>query len=126
MGLNDRDYMRNQNPRDEDLFETVSGKVAGNWKLIAAIVIVLVGFFLFLNVRRHFLTPTSSRPVDINSASKDQIIHIPHINEAVADAIIQARPYSSVDDVLRAYGVGQKRLEWLRPYIFVTTNELVQ
>ena len=114
--------MRNHEPQGEDLPEVVSRWVFRRWKWLAGLAVAVIVCVLLLALNKFLGTPTPTKPVDINTATREQLAHIPHIREPVADAIIQARPYSSVEDVTRAYGVGPKTLEWLRPYIFVATN----
>jgi len=40
------------------------------------------------------------KPLDVNSASKDQLMSLPGLNEAEADRVIAARPYSAPGDLL--------------------------
>jgi len=56
--------------------------------------------------------------VDLNTASRDELVALPGVGEAIADKIIAGRPYNSVDD-LRRVGVGAKTLERLRPLVTV-------
>ncbi len=48
--------------------------------------------------------------VDINSASKEELMEIYGVGETIAQRIIEARPFSSLDDLLRVKGIGEKRL----------------
>src|SRR5699024_1954379 len=49
--------------------------------------------------------------VDINSASFDEVQKIIHIGEARAELLIEARPYTSVDDLTRINGIGPARID---------------
>ncbi len=60
-----------------------------------------------------------AEPVDLNNAARDTLMQLPGVGEATANAIISARPYQSVDDILRVPGIGKKRLETLRPWVRV-------
>lgn len=53
--------------------------------------------------------------VSINSASKTALTAVKGISAVIAVAIIAARPYASLDDLIRAKGVGPKLLEKIRP-----------
>lgn len=55
--------------------------------------------------------------VNVNRATLAELITLPRISERVAKAIIDGRPYSSVDDLIRVYGIGPKTLENIRPFV---------
>lgn len=57
--------------------------------------------------------------VDINTATAAQLRTVKGIGEKKAEAIIEGRPYSSVDDLDRVKGVGAKTLEKWREYLCV-------
>ena len=52
--------------------------------------------------------------LDINSATKVQLMELPGIGEQIAERIIDYRmengPYSATDDLLNVEGIGQKKL----------------
>ncbi len=57
--------------------------------------------------------------LDINTASRDELMSLPGIGEVTANAIIEKRPYRRVDDLLRVRGIGPKLLDKLRPGVAV-------
>lgn len=66
-----------------------------------------------------------SRPIDINKASKQELMRLPGIGEVMAERIITARkerPFETPEDLLRVPGIGKKKLEQLRPYIRAGTQ----
>ncbi len=61
--------------------------------------------------------------IDINQASPEELISVPGINRVLAERVIQARPFSSVDDLRRVRGIGAQSLEKLRPYLTCRSDE---
>lgn len=61
--------------------------------------------------------------IDINTADKTTLQQLPGIGAALAERIIEERtdngPYVSVDDLTRVSGIGESKLETLRPYVTV-------
>ena len=55
--------------------------------------------------------------IDINSASLNELDSLPGIGPALAQAIFQARPFDSVEELARVHGIGRKTIERLRPLI---------
>jgi len=50
-------------------------------------------------------------PVSVNTASAAELAAVKGISKALAEAIVAARPYARLDDLLRAKGIGAKLLE---------------
>ena len=51
-------------------------------------------------IREGLTRPSSEHPLDLNSASKSQVMSLPGIDDSAADRIIAARPYSSEHELL--------------------------
>ena len=51
-------------------------------------------------VREGLERPSSDHPLDLNSASKTQLLSLPGITDDAADRIIAARPYSNTHELL--------------------------
>ena len=69
-------------------------------------------------------TPSSKKPViNINTATKKDLMKLPGIGEAYAERIISYRqdfgPFTSVEQLRRVKGIGKTRVERLRPYVTV-------
>jgi len=60
------------------------------------------------------------KPLDINTASIDELQTIKGIGPVIAARIVAGRPYKSVDELEKIRGIGPKTLEKIRPYVLVT------
>lgn len=49
--------------------------------------------------------------IDVNSASKEELLNIIHIGDSRADGLITLRPFSSLDDLVRISGIGDGRVQ---------------
>ena len=63
------------------------------------------------------------KPVNINTATSEELQQVPGIGPATAEKILQMRKsygaFKSVDDLLAIRGLGRKRLEKMRKYLVV-------
>src|SRR5205809_5916853 len=64
-----------------------------------------------------------TKPVNINTATSEELQQVPGIGPATAEKILQMRKsygaFKSVDDLLAIRGLGPKRLEKMRKYLTV-------
>ncbi len=51
-------------------------------------------------VREGLTRPSADKPLDLNHASKGQLLGLPGVDDATADRIIAGRPYSSEHELL--------------------------
>jgi comEA protein len=62
-------------------------------------------------------------PVDLNAATRSDLMELPGIGAVTADRILQYRsehgPFASVDDLRKIKGISRKKLDKLRPAITV-------
>lgn len=62
-------------------------------------------------------------PLDVNTATKEQLMAVPGIGETYADRIINYREeygdFDSLDELLNVQGIGEKRLESFSEYLAV-------
>jgi competence protein ComEA len=62
-------------------------------------------------------------PININTATSEQLQEVPGIGPATAEKILQMRKsygaFKSVDDLLSIKGIGKKRLDKMRKYLTV-------
>jgi len=55
--------------------------------------------------------------LDVNKATKDELVALPGIDEVRAEAIIASRPFAGSYDLLRVPGIGPSTLKEIYPYI---------
>src|SRR4051812_43022597 len=57
--------------------------------------------------------------VDINNAPRETIETLPGVGPKLAQEIIAGRPYKTIDELDRVKGIGEKKLQQLRPRVFI-------
>lgn len=64
-----------------------------------------------------------ARPIDLNRATLQQLEELPGVGPVMAHSILKFRrqsgPFERVDDLLAIRGISRRRLEKIRPYVFV-------
>jgi competence ComEA-like helix-hairpin-helix protein len=61
----------------------------------------------------------ADRRVNLNTATAEELRQLPGIGQALAAAIVEARPFGAVDELRRARGIGARRLAALREWCVV-------
>lgn len=99
------------------------------WKRIAVVVGVVAG----LAVAGMSAVPASATDkapaaaaavmgkINVNSATAEQLAALPGVGEVTAKAIVDYRqmngPFKTVDDLMEVKGIGEKKLEAIRPLV---------
>lgn len=55
--------------------------------------------------------------ISINSAAADELDELPGVGPVMASRIIEERPYSRLEELLRVKGIGEKTLDRLRAHV---------
>lgn len=67
--------------------------------------------------------PSAAGLVNINTATTDELVSLPGVGPATAQAIIEDRaahgPFSSAEDLMRVSGIGEKRFEKMKSRITI-------
>ena len=65
-----------------------------------------------------------ARPVDLNSASAEELAELPGVGPALAERIIEFRkkngPFRRAEDLLKVRGIGEKSFQKIRPHVKLT------
>ncbi|MCK4467934.1 MAG: helix-hairpin-helix domain-containing protein [Desulfobacterales bacterium] len=62
---------------------------------------------------------SSDSLLDLNTASKEELMSIKEIGSIIAERIMASRPYKTIDGLIKVKGIGPKKLEKIRPYVVV-------
>ena len=94
------------------------------WRRLFLYVLVSLCLVLFLSAAVNAgKKKPPAKPVNINTATSEELQQVPGIGPATAQKILQMRksygPFKSVDDLLAIRGLGQKRLDKMRKYLTV-------
>ena len=112
--------------------ETVQNRILIGVALLLAAAIIGYQAFFGPEITRPvgvsvYSEPVSSRgdwPVPLNSATLEELDTLPGIGPVTAQAILDYReangPFSSLDELTNVYGIGEKTLEKIRPYLVLS------
>jgi competence ComEA-like helix-hairpin-helix protein len=124
MGIEDRDYMRGSS-------SGVAPKILGmaRWQF-ALCLIVIIGFVVWKSgavdklfkdkdkkEQKQSKGSTFTGTVNVNTATKEELKALPDVDGKIADDIIKRRPYKALEDLMEVKGIGQKKLDKLRPHL---------
>jgi competence protein ComEA len=97
----------------------MSGKLVHRFVAI----IFLSALAAFASVDSFAQKRPPANPVDLNSATVEQLEQLPGVGPSTAKAIVRFREKSGrfqrVEDLLAVHGISQNKLEKLRPYVTV-------
>ncbi len=88
-------------------------------KGMTVVIIVLLGVALIAFTWWKKTHDPRTMIMDLNKATKDQLVGLPNVGPVTADAIIAGRPYKDVEDLKKIKGIGEKHFENIRPRVKV-------
>ena len=69
------------------------------------------------NVPSESENPDQVRRINVNVASEKELKRLSGVGGAIARRLIDARPFSAIDDLLKVKGIGTKNLREIAPFI---------
>lgn len=76
---------------------------------------------LFVLIAWLAVSAVAAEPrIDLNNSTKEQLESLPGIGPKLAQTIIDSRPFQTIDDLDKVKGIGPKKLEQLRPRVFIS------
>ena len=86
--------------------------------------LVLLHLFAFVTATGQGKKQPPIKPLDLNTATIEQLQQLPGVGPTTAKAIVRFReksgPFRRVEDLLVIRGISKAKLEKLRPYITVS------
>lgn len=58
-------------------------------------------------------------PIDVNSASVEELAGLPRLSRSTAEKILLGRPYTDLEELRAIKGMGARSLELLKPYLMI-------
>jgi len=120
MGIYDRDYMRRRESPSISF---------GTLLAIVAAIALLLGTAIYLSGGGHGVGrseavqerahATPFRPINVNTATEEQVASLPYLSSDTKRGIIEHRPYAAPEDLMRVPGIKTRMLERIRPYVTV-------
>ncbi|KAA3643815.1 MAG: hypothetical protein DWQ07_17005 [Chloroflexi bacterium] len=69
------------------------------------------------------MNDSNNSKIDLNRSELKELINIPGVGNALAERIIEGRPYASAEDLSGVRGIGPAFYERIRPFITVQNNQ---
>ena len=74
-------------------------------------------------VREGLSRPSPDKPLDLNTASKSQLMSLPGMDDASADRVIAGRPYSSEHQLLERRIISREEYNKIADSVTVTASK---
>ncbi len=79
----------------------------------------------FVVLRTKTVAPVvpDAQKLDVNKASREELMKIPGMNEWIASAVVKRRPYKTLDDLVNKSVIGETRFEDTKAYLKVAASK---
>lgn len=103
-------------------------KLPGFWLVWSVLAILVISAVVLAITRPAWRfeahpDPLPDMRLDLNSASADELRVLPGIGPNLSERIVADRngngPFASIDELQRVYGIGERTIEAIRPYVLV-------
>ncbi len=94
-------------------------------RLFRALFVVILGFLAGALVVQAGPAAAAAKLVNLNTATQAELEALPHVGPSLAQKIIAARPFKSVDDLKNVSGIGQSTFDGLKDLVTVGTTKAV-
>ena len=87
--------------------------------------LIMMAVVLFIAIQANAAPKTVSGVVNINTATAEELMTLPGIGKAKAEAIIsfrQTQPFKSIDQIKDVKGIGDKMFEKIAPYLTIDAS----
>jgi len=92
-------------------------------KIKGLVIVVLVIAFAFAGI----VQAADSKKVDLNKATIEELVQLKVIGKKYAERIIEYREqngkFTKTEDIMNVKGIGQKKFEAIKEYIFVKADK---
>lgn len=130
MGIYDRDYMREGYvPPKRRGQRPPKRRFHISFPLVALILAGLgIGALFFLSLRtvkndsetaQEEIVVDVAYPLDLNTATFEELMTVPQIGPATAEQIVNNRPFEKLEGLLEIYGIGDAKLSVFAQYLTI-------
>jgi comEA protein len=89
----------------------------GFWAAVCVALVLTSGLLARAQAKKH----PPAEPLDLNTATAEELQQLPGVGPAMAKAIVDFRqksgPFRRVEELLAIRGITKQRLEKIRPYV---------